>query len=58
MQHYGLPDKDIRIMKAFLTHTVSAVRVNGEVTGWFVNSGTGIDLRPSVFRHCVLYTSL
>ena len=42
MQHYGLPDKYIRIMKAFFTHTVSAVRVNGEVTGLFdVNSGTG-----------------
>ena len=47
MQHYGLPDKYIRIMKAFFTHTVSAVRVNGEVTGWFdVNSGTG----QSIYR--------
>ena len=33
MQHYGLPDKYIRIMKAFFTHTVNAIRVKGEVTG-------------------------
>ena len=37
-----LPDKYITIMKAFFSHTISAVRVNGELTDWFtVNSGAG-----------------
>ena len=60
MQHYGLPDKYIRIMKAFFTHTVSAVRVNGEVTGWFdVNSGTGQgDIQgPPVFNFCLNFSA-
>ena len=42
MQHYGLPVKYIILMKAFYTNTVSAVKVNGELSDWFsVNSGTG-----------------
>ena len=42
MRHYGLPEKYIRIFQAFFNGTMSAVRVNGELTDWFtVNSGTG-----------------
>ena len=51
---YLTSDKYIRIIKAFFTHTVSAVRVNGEVTGWFdVNSGTG----QSIYRDHLSSTS-
>ena len=31
-QHYGLLDKYIRVIQAFFSHTISAVRVNGELT--------------------------
>ena len=60
MQHYGLPEKYIRIMKAFFSHTVSAVRVNGELTDWFpVNSGTGQgDIQgPPVFNFCLNFSA-
>ena len=41
-RHYGLPCKYIRILYAFFDGTMSAVRVNGELTEWFkVLSGTG-----------------
>ncbi|KAL5260783.1 hypothetical protein ACHWQZ_G010812 [Mnemiopsis leidyi] len=41
-EHYGLPDKYIKIFQAFFKNTESAVRVNGELTRWFnVDSGTG-----------------
>jgi len=40
--HYGLPQKYIRIMQAFFAATTSAVRFNGELSGWFeVKTGTG-----------------
>ena len=48
-------------MKAFFTNTVSAVRVNGEVTSWFdVNSGTGQgDIQgPPVFNFCLNFEQL
>ena len=60
LQHYGLPEKYIRIMKAFFSHTVSAVRVNGELTDWFpVNSGTGQgDIQgPPVFNFCLNFSA-
>ena len=60
LEHYGLPEKYIRIMKAFFSHTVSAVRVNGEVTDWFpVNSGTGQgDIQgPPVFNFCLNFSA-
>ena len=60
LQHYGLPDKYIRIMKAFFSHTVSAVRINGELTDWFpVNSGTGQgDIQgPPVFNFCLNFSA-
>ena len=60
LQHYGLPDKYIRIMRAFFSHTVSAVRVNGELTDWFsVNSGTGQgDIQgPPVFNFCLNFSA-
>ena len=41
-EHYGMPVKYIRIFKAFYHNTMSAVRVNGELTDWFsVSSGPG-----------------
>ena len=60
LQHYGLPDKYIRIMRAFFSHTVSAVRVNGELTDWFsVKSGTGQgDIQgPPVFNFCLNFSA-
>ena len=60
LQHYGLPDKYIRIMKAFFSHTISAVRVNGELTDCFtVNSGTGQgDIQgPLVFNFCLNFSA-
>ena len=60
LQHYGLPEKYIRIMKAFFSHTVSAVRINGELTDWFsVNSGTGQgDIQgPPVFNFCLNFSA-
>ena len=56
MKHYGLPEKYIRIFQAFFNGTMSAVRVNGEITDWFtVNSGTGRgDIQgPPVFNFCL-----
>ncbi|KAL5250463.1 hypothetical protein ACHWQZ_G016256 [Mnemiopsis leidyi] len=47
-------------MKAFFTDTVSAVRVNGDLTDWFsVNSGTGQgDIQgPPVFNFCLNFTA-
>ena len=42
MRHYELPEKYIKIFQTFFNGTMSAVRVNGELTDWFtVNSGTG-----------------
>lgn len=55
-EHYGLPDKYIRIFKAFFVSTVSAVRVNGELSDWFdVKSGTGQgDIQgPPIFNVCL-----
>ena len=60
LQHYGLPDKYIRIMKVFFSHTISAVRVNGELTDWFtVNSGTGQgDIQgPPVFSFYLIFSA-
>lgn len=60
LEHYGLPGKYIRIMKAFFTDTVSAVRVNGDLTDWFsVNSGTGQgDIQgPPVFNFCLNFAA-
>ena len=56
MRHYGLPEKYIRIFQAFYNGTVSAVRVDGEVTDWFnVNSGTsqGDVQGPPLFNFCL-----
>ena len=56
MRHYGLPEKYVRIFQAFFTGTVSAVRVNGELTDWFnVHSGTGQgDIQaPPIFNFCL-----
>ena len=56
MRHYGLPEKYVRIFQAFFNGTVSAVRVNGELTDWFnVNSGTGQgDIQgPPIFNFCL-----
>ena len=42
MRHYGIPEKHVRIFRAFFNGTMSAVRVNDEISDWFsVNSGTG-----------------
>jgi hypothetical protein len=54
--HYGLPGKYIRVIKSFFDATVSAVRVEGELTDWFeVKSGTGQgDIQgPPVFNVCI-----
>ncbi|MCP4473446.1 MAG: reverse transcriptase family protein [Gammaproteobacteria bacterium] len=59
-EHYGMPEKYIRMMKAFFSHTVSAVKVNGELTDWFsVNSGTGQgDIQgPPVFNFCLNFSA-
>ena len=55
-EHYGMPSKYIRIIQAFFNSTVSAVRVEGELTEWFdVKSGTGQgDIQgPPVFNVCL-----
>ena len=60
MRHYGLPEKYVRIFQAFFNGTVSAVRVNGELTEWFsVNSGTGQgDIQgPPVFNFCLNFAA-
>ena len=60
MRHYGLPEKYVRIFQAFFNGTVSAVRVNGELTDWFsVNSGTGQgDIQgPPVFNFCLNFAA-
>ena len=47
-------------MKAFFSHMISAVRVNGELTDWFtVNSGTGQgDIQgPPVFNFCLNFSA-
>lgn len=41
-RHYGLPEKYIRVIRAFFDGTLSAVRHNGELSNWFnVLCGTG-----------------
>ena len=58
--HYGLPPKYIRVMQAFFRNTVSAVRLNGELSNWFsVNSGTGQgDIQgPPVFNVCLNFAA-
>ena len=60
MRHYGLPEKYIRIFQAFFNVTMSAVRVNGELTDWFsVNSGTGQGdiLGPPLFNFCLNFAA-
>ena len=60
MRHYGLPEKYIRIFQAFFNGTMSAVKVNGELTDWFdVNSGTGQgDIQgPPVFNFCLNFAA-
>jgi hypothetical protein len=58
MRHYGLPEKYISIFQAFFSRTVSAVRVNGELTDWFsVNSGTGDIQEPPVFNFCLNFAA-
>ena len=60
MRHYGLPEKYVRIFQAFFNGTVSAVRVNGELTEWFsVNSGTGQgDIQgPPIFNFCLNFAA-
>ena len=47
-------------MKAFFSHTISAVKVNRELTDWFtVNSGTGQgDIQgPPVFNFCLNFSA-
>ena len=40
--HYGLPKKYINIISTFFENTLSAVRVDGDISDWFpVKSGTG-----------------
>ena len=59
MRHYGLPEKYVRIFQSFFGGTMSAVRVNGELTDWFdVNSGTGQgDIQaPPVFNFCLNFS--
>ena len=56
LRHYGLPEKYVRIFQAFFNGTVSAVKVNGELTEWFdVKSGTGQgDIQgPPIFNFCI-----
>ena len=56
LEHYGLPQKYIRVFQAFFRSTVSAVRHNGEISDWFsVKSGTGQgDIQgPPVFNFCI-----
>ena len=60
MRHYGLPEKYVRIFQSFFGGTMSAVRVNGELTDWFdVNSGTGQgDIQaPPVFNFCLNFSA-
>ena len=60
MRHYWLPEKYIRIFQAFFNGTMSAVRVNGELTDWFsVNSGTGQgDIQgPPLFNFCLNFAA-
>ncbi len=55
-EHYGLPQKYIRVFQAFFRSTVSAVRHNGEISEWFsVKSGTGQgDIQgPPLFNVCI-----
>ena len=56
IKNYGLHEKYVRIFQAFFNETMSAVRVNGEMSDWFsVNSGTGQDdiQGPPVFNFCL-----
>ena len=54
--HYGLPDKYVRVIRAFFDGTVSAVQYNGEFSRWFdVANGTGQeDIQgPPIFNVCL-----
>ena len=58
--HYGLPGKYLRIIQAFFANTASAVKVDGELSNWFmVNSGTGQgDIQgPPVFNVCLNFAA-
>ena len=52
-RHYGLPEKYIRVIRAFFDGTMSAVRHEGELSEWFpVLSGTTwLHPGPSCFQH-------
>ena len=54
--HYGLPDKYVRVIRAFFDGTVSAVQYNSELSRWFdVANGTGQgDIQGPPFLTCVL----
>ena len=55
-RHYGLPDKYVRVIRAFFDGTVSAVQYNGELSRWFdVANGTGQrDIQgPPIFNVCL-----
>ena len=59
MKHYGIPTKYINIFKCFYADTVSAVRINDELTEWFpVKSGTGQDdiHSPAIFNAVINWT--
>lgn len=53
MRHYGYPEKIVRILETAYTDTFSAVRVSGELTGWFrtvVGVLQGCVLSPLLFN--------
>ena len=55
-RHYGLPDKYVRVMRAFFDGTVSAVQYNGELSRLFdVANGTGQGhiQGPPIFNVCL-----
>ena len=55
-RHYGLPEKYVRIFMAFFDHTMSAVRVGGEISDWFEvfsGSGQGNIQGPPLFNVCL-----
>ena len=57
---YLKSNKYVRIFQAFFNGTVSAVRVNGELTDWFsVNSGTvqGDIQGPPIFNFCLNFAA-
>ena len=59
-RHYGLPDKYVRVIRAFFDGTVSAVQYNGELSRWFdVANGTGQgDIQgPPIFNVCLKWAA-